>query len=312
MIGSKLHIIASCSGRKTKQTAQDPRIHTVRATTLPERHRAWLRLLETPSPSIDRADQLYAGDHAAVLRSTRAEARNRGFEAKLWVLSAGYGLVCESDLVRPYSATFANGDVDSISSRRDEKTEWWRLACANRPRNASEPINLAKLFEREHGSAFLIVASPRYVEAIEDDLAVALADTGSSTVIVISSAREDLAKKFPAQYLAVSADQASTLNGALSSLHARTAREIIINDLLDRPLNELRSRFGAVPGMQRKRSGKPLTDADVLKRIDLVRSQFPDISATRALRQLRDQGLACEQKRFGRLFDSTVGRRLPR
>ncbi|WP_137148203.1 hypothetical protein [Mycolicibacterium sp. CR10] len=51
----------------------------------------------------------------------------------------------------------------------------------------------------------------------------------------------------------------------------------------------------------------PMADIEIVDIIrDLVRDE-PDLSATRALRILRDRGIACEQKRFGTLFRDTAG-----
>lgn len=51
-------------------------------------------------------------------------------------------------------------------------------------------------------------------------------------------------------------------------------------------------------------SRKPMSDREVLDVIGQLRLKDPQVSATVALRMLRDAGFACEQKRFGRLFAS--------
>jgi hypothetical protein len=47
---------------------------------------------------------------------------------------------------------------------------------------------------------------------------------------------------------------------------------------------------------------RPLSDSAVLDFVRQLNTREPGISKTRALRCLRDSGLACEQRRFGALF----------
>jgi hypothetical protein len=50
-----------------------------------------------------------------------------------------------------------------------------------------------------------------------------------------------------------------------------------------------------------------MTDEQLSRLIRRLKGADPDLSATRALRQVRDAGIACEQKRFGQLFREVVG-----
>jgi hypothetical protein len=49
-----------------------------------------------------------------------------------------------------------------------------------------------------------------------------------------------------------------------------------------------------------------MTDAQLSGLIQKLKSAQPGLSATRALRHVRDAGIACEQKRFGQLFREAV------
>jgi hypothetical protein len=49
-----------------------------------------------------------------------------------------------------------------------------------------------------------------------------------------------------------------------------------------------------------------MTDAQLSRLIRKLKSAHPGLAATRALRQVRDAGIACEQKRFGHLFREAV------
>jgi hypothetical protein len=52
-----------------------------------------------------------------------------------------------------------------------------------------------------------------------------------------------------------------------------------------------------------------MTDDEISGLIDQIILDDPTISATRALRRIRDDGVACEQKRFGGLFRALVATR---
>jgi hypothetical protein len=52
-----------------------------------------------------------------------------------------------------------------------------------------------------------------------------------------------------------------------------------------------------------------MTDEAVVSFIRKMMEANPRYSRTRLLRLMRDEGMACEQKRFGNLFTSTMGDR---
>jgi hypothetical protein len=51
-----------------------------------------------------------------------------------------------------------------------------------------------------------------------------------------------------------------------------------------------------------------MTDADVAKRIEQELAIDPRAKKSVLLRRLRDEGFACEQKRFGSIFDEVARR----
>jgi hypothetical protein len=59
-----------------------------------------------------------------------------GWQAQLWAVSAGYGVVKSSKKLVPYSATFAHGHEDSVSTGKDDEPQatWWRCATAGKKR----------------------------------------------------------------------------------------------------------------------------------------------------------------------------------
>ena len=55
---------------------------------------------------------------------------------------------------------------------------------------------------------------------------------------------------------------------------------------------------------------KSMPDDLIASQIQTMRSQVPGLSRTRALRELRRSGIACEQTRFASLWSRTLAQRL--
>src|SRR5439155_924306 len=75
-------------------------------------------------PALD----LYGGEHWQVARSLPAHGVEGGREVKLWVSSAGYGLVPAEAPLRPYAATFSSAQADSVlrpGAPMSDLTVWW-------------------------------------------------------------------------------------------------------------------------------------------------------------------------------------------
>src|SRR5262245_59621662 len=108
------------------------RLRTVRTLDQGERVRRWWRNLFEASHDSVLANDLYLGDHWSIVKSLPGIATKSGFRAFLWVASAGYGLIPGAASIRPYSATFASGNPDSVFThqlgeiRLDIHRAWWR------------------------------------------------------------------------------------------------------------------------------------------------------------------------------------------
>jgi hypothetical protein len=101
------------------------------------------------------------------------------------------------------------------------------------------------------------------------------------------------------------------LGGTLTSLNVRMASswlEHCTSGTLTAP--QTRSAWGewaATVARKERYARAPMTDEAVLVFIRSMKTRHPDYSRTRLLRLLRDEGLACEQKRFGNLYTSLMG-----
>src|SRR5262245_3973028 len=88
-----------------------------------------LRLVNTASVPVEF---LYAGDHWSIVKAINSGSAAGGYRVRVWVCSAGYGLIGFKSKVGPYSATFSASHPDSVcqnvlaSEPREVPQGWWR------------------------------------------------------------------------------------------------------------------------------------------------------------------------------------------
>lgn len=311
-----IRIIASCTQGKRCSVSPDLRLGTIPQGSLSQRFEAWRDRLQ--QSRIDRvaAIDLYRGQHWAVARELPVVAQSSGYQAELWIASAGYGLVSSKTQISPYSATFVSSEEDSVwrpgdGERRMALRAWWKSLQAIPGPSGSRSI--AALASESVEAIILVVASPSYVSAMAEDLVAARAALADPRqLIVISSRDNSLPTWLNAHLVPSEAPLSSMLGGSLGALHARTAR-LVLQEATDVPLRadvlvprytQLVSETEAVAAPARLK----LPDEAVLNFIRDVTTQNRRLTCTSALRRLRDAGQACEQKRFAGLYAEVMRR----
>jgi hypothetical protein len=154
----------------------------------------------------------------------------------------------------------------------------------------------------------MLVASPTYVAALEEDLAIAASTLHRPDHLLIVSTPSALAKGALARHwVPSSAHLQAHFGGSRQSLHARVARDILQRARSEAGFLDAPAVRGYYEQLIRrsdppKRYGRtPMTDDQVRQFIvQELRTDTRSCSAT--LRLLRDRGLACEQQRFKRIF----------
>jgi hypothetical protein len=308
-MAERLHIVASCTDRKRIHAGEPVRMRDVDAQTMAKRASAWWRQLEACSKRVP-ARELYVGAHWSIARDLPACANERGFDAKLWVTSAGYGLVGANQPLASYSATFAVRQQDTVvpdvtgRAAREAHQAWWKELG----RFGSRPRTLAALAKSEPSARLLVVGSPDYVSAMEQDLIAARAELASpQSLVIVSSSPGARFADLKANWVPTDARLVARVGGSMVSLNAAVARDILTRT----------TPGGFVPSRLRRRYQKyadacpdavvfdraAVSDVQVRKWIVCRLRQNPSLSRTAALRELRGSGHRCEQTRFKGLFE---------
>lgn len=306
-----LHIVLNCTNRKRVPDSGFPRLRDVTGD-IQGRVGRWTARIDATAPTLDAAD-LYAGEYWRAGRDLM-DAASLHFNTNLWVLSAGLGLINGRDRVCAYGATLGSSHPDSVippglSGRsRDMRRAWWTaISTWPGPAHAGAPRTLGELAVAGREAVILVCAGPDYIDAVAVDLAtasVALVEPSHLLVFASGPPKPGL----ESSWVQVPGRLRMQLGGSMTSTGPRTARAVI---------GAYSTAGRLTPGTARAivnllvGSAAPLPQYD-RKRLDdqgitewIISALQADRHATKspALREFRDQGMACEQSRFGRLFD---------
>jgi hypothetical protein len=271
--------------------------------TADERVREWRRrLARVPAPRL-AAGQTYVGDHWRAVLEAYEPAHAYSTRVELWAISAGYGLIRYDKQIKPYSATFAAGDRDSVwrgasdGGRVERLQSWWR--------QLNHEAAIEELLPRSNG-ALVIAAGAAYLTAVEADLeGVSTAAVNEETVSVISAGARGNGTLLP-----VSGKLRGVVGGTDSALNARTLRLLaataVEHEFRHSEMKRVLKRVTRYAKPTVRQPGLAASDAAIGKEIRTRRRADPGLSRTRALREIRADGIACEQDRFAAIWTSLV------
>jgi hypothetical protein len=286
----KLTIVVNCTDRKSVAPAPTLRISSLPKGDTATRFEAWRRRVESTEPQVQLFD-LYQGEAWQQVRGLANDAQAVGYTVQMMVASAGLGLRDVSAKAAPYAATFAGGQADSVASGVQNLRDWWRrLGTLESTRSLVSDAN----------DRVLLVLSETYARAMDDDL-VRLANRGGDLLLVGGARDIDGLPRLPADR-----SLRASLGGTASSVSIRMARRWLekhtATNLYGSNDAKAWSRWARAASQVEIYDRAPMTDAEITKLIHNLLAGEPNLSATRALRRIRDAGVACEQKRFGALF----------
>lgn len=335
----RIHIIANCANRKRVPPAVE--LNSISQTDIKQRVAEWWeRLNDAPvkdsnsknfyeeNKSKVKAEHLYIGSYWSTIRRLSDRAQHSGFDANLWIISAGYGLISSSDEVLSYSATFTRGDKNSVTSGGTGSissnkilSQWWELISNYSLPQNSNPRKISQLFQENPSDCFLVIASEDYLCAIGEDLLKGIDSLSSTENIIIITSKSFTDEKLE-NYI-ISTDARLQCNrdcsdGCEKHLIPRGVRGTISASLADKIIEKIKvvgfnaqklkqfveERIEKSPALITFNRTR-LNDIEVRNFIDEQLERFPSASCSYLLRKLRDNNLACEQKRFRELYKAT-------
>lgn len=293
------HVIVACASRKTRPAQPELRLEHHLGGSIDGVVERWSAALTDASDVSVVARDLYAGEHWTVVKQLADSAPT----VRVWVCSAGYGLVPLDAQIRSYDATFASGTTNSVPGGGHGRRTWWSKLAAWAGPSSGDPRSLKALVATAPETPVLVALPSAYLASCADDLAEAARLTDRLLVVGPDAIGLPESRVRP---IRLSARARGAMGGSLNSLHSRAAFHLVARGAFDvdrarMVIDDLNAAMVAVPRRSR------LTDVEIRRFID---EQATDgASRTGLLSALRSSGRACGSRRFHDLFDGVMGER---
>ncbi len=301
-----VHVIVTCTSRKTLPVPSALRLGNIPGRGTGPRVGEWTgRLADASSGPLIAARDLYAGEHWMIARGLPGQvARAR---ARLWVCSAGYGLIPADAQIRPYAATFSGGS-DRVPGGIEGARQWWHALAGWEGPAPGEPRSIGSLAAADPSACFLVALSASYLDACRDDITAAAGLVAEPDAFMVISAGTRSPGSLGAAMVPADARLQAFLGGTRQALNARIAAYLLSAGIGSRAeavrcMTRLLTEQPPVTCYERKK----LSDQEVTEMIISRLAQAPGMSASRLLREFRDAGYACEQQRFAGLHRRVIG-----
>jgi len=308
-----IDVVVSCSSRKRYPVPLNLSLRNVQNEQTDHRARKWVSRLKTCSVAPRPAASVYGGDHWSVVRVLAGPDSRFQIRRRVWICSAGYGLIPYEASIKPYAATFASGHRDSVSCGtacqiQTSNQSWWQNLALSWDGPACGTPRFLHAIPKLCGRApMLVVLSSDYLAAVLKDIEQLLSDDYyREHLAIISCGTTKLDGPLARNLLPCNARMQSTVGGVRASLNVRIASRLL-QELRHRSpsrttLFRLCERIEKKPIPKLRR--KTLSDHGVRDFISRQLGKDETISRTALLSVLRKQKFACEYSRFARLYRS--------
>ena len=283
-------------------------MRNLRRDDLGRRFRDWRSRVEEATVQPKRAIDLYCGNAWSIIRELVKDS-NLGDSLRIWVASAGHGLLSLDDKLTAYDATFVSGQVDSVippELSRHSVTEWWDLLAENRRKQGADVARIANIAERYPQDPLLVVVSNNYLKAIAHDIELAQGMMADADKLVIIAVGAPKTGKLADNYLPCDARLENIFGRSRSALNSRILK-LILTDFRTGDLrsSHLKGYFEELLAILPKADYPQRQSSDDGTVCEFIRKNLKINqrgSYSNFLRLYRATGRACEQKRFRRLF----------
>jgi hypothetical protein len=299
-----IYIIANCTNSKKLPPSNNLILENYCFNNIGESLNTWKKNTNCLKTDLIIAKELYKGHSwKEILKSV--DILSQKFETKLLISSAGYGLIDSYKEISSYQATFSRNNTNSIHNFKNNTlinptTIWW------------DNINTFNISTFSKNSYLFITVSYEYLIAMQNTIQELIENFGNNIFIIILS-KEKLPKTYNNHILRFDTRFNSFDKGTNSSLISRFTKwlfsEISTKDLelnhkiLQNHIDNFLSNFSTYTMPIRKQ----LSDLEILNIINKQISLKKITSKTKGLTDLRLQGYACSQDRYGRLYKKAKG-----
>lgn len=304
-VNGRVHVVVTCTNRKTLPVPPGFRLASNTGRTADEAARAWIARISRAdsTPAIPAAD-LYAGEHWMIARQLSGLSTG---EVRLWVCSAGYGLISVAARIRPYSAAFS-GQQDRVPGGTDGARQWWEALARWEGPEAGQPRSLRELTASDSSARFVLALSAAYLDACRNDIIDAVMEMPDPDRLLVISAGSKSTGRLADLMVPADARLQAELGGTRQALNTRIAARLLAQGLTSRAeATRYLTRMLADQPPIRRYARKQFRDEEVREIIAGHLAQEPGTPASRMLREFRDAGFACEQQRFARLHRQVTG-----
>ena len=295
-----IHVIITCSNQMSHPIPIQLQLGQVLGRSPTQRLHKWIARLSRTNcaPKIPARD-LFAGEHWSVARKFHAMHRP-GEDIRLWVCSAGYGLIPVDAPIMPYHATLTPGQADSVPG---VAASWWSALSDWQGPTPDRPRSIRALVAADPTASFMFVLSKSYLRACGVDITAATAYIKDPNRLFIVSAGSEPQGDLAEFLVPADARLQAQMGGTRRALNARIGAHLLSTGVRskDEATGRLERLLAAQPPIPRYNREKQ-SDDEILGFIAGRLAQAPSTSASQLLREFRDAGLACEQHRFTRLY----------
>lgn len=312
-MNNTVNVIVTCTNNKRFSVPKELKLRSIEGSRIDEKVKNWIHRLQSNDSQSVPAIDLYSGDHWNVVKGFSQRAQQVGIIAKIWIVSAGYGLIKMSSFLKPYAATFSPGSPDSIGyetisiSRSVANQEWWEQLSQWEGPDKKEPRTIAEIAKKEPDTPVLVAVSAEYLTAFAKDLELAARHLQDRDFLSIVSSGTSKYPTLNYHLIPCDARLLPLIGGVRGSLNVRVTSKILSEAnnvpikvaVLKSHYEQLLEEQGPIIRYDRQ----PMSDDEVKHFIREELRTNRSQKHTPLLRKLRrERQKACEQSRFKNLY----------
>src|SRR6266700_322003 len=129
-----VNLVVTCTARKTVPVPASLMMRSLSRDRLDRRFSDWNKRIRNEIFDRKKATDLYCGNSWSVIREMTADEKLPS-RLRIWVISAGHGLVSIDENLAPYAATFTPRGEDSVippELSSHSVAEWWDMLVSGR------------------------------------------------------------------------------------------------------------------------------------------------------------------------------------